>query len=92
MQVNLFCSFQVLLKAIYHWLYHKEDKVKADGSTEMLNEFSLVPKCDMTLLECSLFKPRDDIAYNIRKLRREMQERKTKYVLLGFYDNDVVTS
>lgn len=70
-----------MLKAIYHWLYHREEKEKADGSTEILNEFSLVPRCDMTVLECSLFKPRDDVAYTIRKLRKEMQERKTKYVI-----------
>lgn len=62
-------------------MYHKEEKEHVNASTEILNDFIQVPECDMSLLECSLFKPRDDIAYNIRILRKEMEERKTKYVI-----------
>lgn len=62
-------------------MYHKEVKEHANASTEILNDLVQVPECDMSLLECSLFKPRDDIAYNIRILRKDMQERKRKYVM-----------
>lgn len=54
---------------IQHWLYHKDDAKKQ--------------ACAGTIVECSLFVPRDDLAFNILLMRREIKEREAKYLYIN---------
>ncbi|XP_044262545.1 uncharacterized protein LOC123010002 [Tribolium madens] len=58
-----------LIKAVIHWLNHTEtdDKKK---------------KCNLDLVECSLFPPRDDATYNFLLMRKEMKEREERCLSL----------
>lgn len=47
-----------------HWLYHDFQTPKT--------------KCPGTAVECSLFQPRDDVAFNMKLVRQEIKEREAK--------------
>ncbi|KAJ8978386.1 hypothetical protein NQ317_008027 [Molorchus minor] len=57
----------LLFKAADHWLYHGGEIENEDFS-----------HCRNGLLECSLFKPRDDISYNLQIIKQEIKARETK--------------
>ncbi|KAJ8944705.1 hypothetical protein NQ318_007918 [Aromia moschata] len=61
----------VLSKSVNHWLYHDRDP-----------ESENFRQCTNSLLECSLFKPRGDVSYNLQILRREIKARETKMMSL----------
>lgn len=72
-------SLQVVFKLANHWLYHKQMKKKElSESTEMLENSEYLSWCSSTMLECSLFKPRNDDSYNLMILREEIKARKNK--------------
>ncbi|XP_044761421.1 uncharacterized protein LOC123318752 [Coccinella septempunctata] len=55
-----------LFKLLGHWLFH----------TEKTNE------CCGNIVECSLFPPRNDVAYNLLQLRKEIKEREERKLSL----------
>lgn len=69
---------QILFRFVNHWLYHQKENSELKESVNSLDKIDEVVTCDNTLFECSLFKPRDDVAYHIKKLRNEIQQRRNK--------------
>ncbi|XP_018579054.1 uncharacterized protein LOC108917099 isoform X2 [Anoplophora glabripennis] len=61
----------ILFKFLDHWFYHQEE-IEGDNFLQ----------CSIGLLECSLFKPRDDISYNLQIIKREIKARQTKMMSL----------
>ncbi|GJQ84333.1 hypothetical protein Trydic_g5271 [Trypoxylus dichotomus] len=57
-----------LYKYIHHWIYHDFETPRA--------------KCPGTAAECSLFQPRDDVAFNLKIIRQEIKEREAKMMSL----------
>ncbi|KRT80590.1 hypothetical protein AMK59_5443 [Oryctes borbonicus] len=57
-----------LYKYIYHWIYHDFETSRT--------------KCPGTAVECSLFQPRDDVAFNLKIIRQEIKEREAKMMSL----------
>ncbi|KAK9884960.1 hypothetical protein WA026_009195 [Henosepilachna vigintioctopunctata] len=55
-----------LFKLIAHWLFHTEKSSDCCGE----------------LIECSMFPPRDDIAFNLLQLRKEIKEREERMLAL----------
>lgn len=58
--------FKALSKAIIHWLNHTPENMKYKN-------------CDLDLIECSLFPPRDDATYNFIQMKKEMKEREERF-------------
>ncbi|KAJ8919207.1 hypothetical protein NQ315_012195 [Exocentrus adspersus] len=57
----------VLYKFVNHWFYHPQ-KTEADDFLY----------CTSGLLECSLFRPRDDVSYNLQIIKKEIKARQAK--------------
>ncbi|KAK9694066.1 hypothetical protein QE152_g33793 [Popillia japonica] len=57
-----------LYKYIYHWIYHDLETPKT--------------KCPGSAAECSLFQPRDDVAFNLKIIREEIKDREAKMMSL----------
>lgn len=58
-----------LYRLILHQWYHRRNP-------------NNVPECLGSTTECALFLPRDDVAYNLKIIRREIQERQDKVMTL----------
>ncbi|KAI4459808.1 hypothetical protein MML48_6g00001990 [Holotrichia oblita] len=61
-------SVNPLYKYIYHWIYHDLETPKT--------------KCPGLAAECSLFQPRDDVAFNLKIIRQEIKDREAKMMSL----------
>ncbi|CAG9865168.1 unnamed protein product [Phyllotreta striolata] len=74
----------VLFKFVNHWLYHQQEIKRKDSisSTDGFEQSSKGQGCTSSLVECSLFPPRDDVVFEIQKARREIEERKAKQLAL----------
>ncbi|CAG9827465.1 unnamed protein product [Diabrotica balteata] len=74
----------VIFKFAYHWLYHSPDSKRKDSisSNESYEPLDKIQRCSISLIECSLFLPRDDLAFEIQRVRREIQERQSKLMAL----------
>ncbi|XP_064214187.1 uncharacterized protein LOC103314794 isoform X2 [Tribolium castaneum] len=58
-----------LSKAAIHWINHTETDDKQNI-------------CNLNLVECSLFSPRDDVTYNFLLMRKEMKDREERCLAL----------
>ncbi|XP_056644055.1 uncharacterized protein LOC130449956 [Diorhabda sublineata] len=74
----------IIFKFSYHWLYHSKESQRKNSinSTEGYEQLNKTRGCSISHIECSLFLPRDDLAYEIQRVRREIEERKSKLIAL----------
>ncbi|CAH1100370.1 unnamed protein product [Psylliodes chrysocephalus] len=74
----------VLFKFLNHWLYHGQDIKRKDSisSSDGYEQLDKHQGCLRSLTECALFLPRDDLAYEIQKIRKEIEERRARQLAL----------
>nr|XP_023014343.1 uncharacterized protein LOC111504086 isoform X1 [Leptinotarsa decemlineata] len=71
----------VLSKVVDHWLYHMQQKEKSDSDSET-ERFDNHQNVQCALTECALFQVRNDFAYNIKILRKEINDRKNRNIAM----------
>lgn len=79
----------MLFKFLNHWLYHGQDIKRKDSisSSDGYEQLDKHQGCLRSLTECALFLPRDDLAYEIQKIRKEIEERRARYFCSVLYNN-----